>query len=97
MTSFTEFVICAQVTLTSPVLNDKELDLLKADDVLRPKTLTMFFNVSKGIPGALQRALGTLCKAADEAVRAGSQLLILSDRTATLVSLTFVEGVLIFL
>lgn len=71
----------AQVTLLSPVLNENELDILKADRVLKAKTLPTFFNISKGIPGTLQTALDSLCKAADDAVRAGSQLLILSDRT----------------
>lgn len=70
----------AQVTLLSPVLNEKELELLKMDNVLKAKTLRTYFNISKGIPGALQSALDSLCRAADDAVRAGSQLIILSDR-----------------
>ena len=73
------------MTLLSPVLNEKELEILKADNVLNAKTLPIFFNIDKGIPGALQTALDSLCKAADDAVRAGSQLLILSDRTNQLV------------
>jgi len=67
------------------VLNENELDILKADHVLKAKTLPTFFNISKGIPGTLQTALDSLCKSADDAVRAGSQLLILSDRTNHLV------------
>lgn len=73
------------MTLLSPVLNEIELEILKADNVLNAKTLPIFFNIDKGIPGALQTALDSLCKAADDAVRAGSQLLILSDRSNHLV------------
>lgn len=74
-----------QVTLLSPVLNENELEILKSDHVLKAKTLPTFFNISKGIPGTLQTALDSLCRAADDAVRAGSQLLILSDRASHLV------------
>lgn len=73
------------MTLLSPVLNENELEILKADRVLKAKTLPIFFNISKGIPGTLKTALDSLCKAADDAVRTGSQLLILSDRTNHLV------------
>uniref|UniRef100_A0A0D6QXK2 glutamate synthase (ferredoxin) n=1 Tax=Araucaria cunninghamii TaxID=56994 RepID=A0A0D6QXK2_ARACU len=70
----------AQVTLSSPVLNEGELDLLKKDSHLKPCTLPIFFDISKGLDGSLQKALNRLCEAADEAVRNGSQMLILSDR-----------------
>eukprot|EP00250_Pteridium_aquilinum_P010221 c19223_g1_i1 orf=236-5086(+) len=69
-----------QVTLTNPILNDGELDLLKADEKLKACRLPIFFDVSKGVEGSLKKALNKLCEAADDAVRAGSQLLILSDR-----------------
>jgi hypothetical protein len=82
---FLTFCACGQVTLLSPVLNEEELEILKADDVLNAKTLPIFFDIGKGIPGALQTALDSLCKAADDAVRGGSQLLILSDRSNHLV------------
>lgn len=79
------------MTLLSPVLNEKELELLKMDNVLKAKTLRTYFNISKGIPGALQSALDSLCRAADDAVRAGSQLIILSDRNNHLVSSNFLS------
>lgn len=70
----------AQVTLSSPVLNEGELDSLKKDSYLKPCILPIFFDISKGLDGSLQKAINRLCEAADEAVRDGSQILILSDR-----------------
>lgn len=69
-----------QVTLTNPILNEGELDTLKADSKLKPCRLPIFFDVTMGVEGSLRKALNKLCEAADDAVRAGSQLLILSDR-----------------
>lgn len=74
-----------QVTLSDPILSEGELSSLQAIDSLKPATLPTFFDVSDGIEGALQRGLDKLCEAADEAVRSGSQLLILSDRTDDMV------------
>ncbi|XP_031473848.1 ferredoxin-dependent glutamate synthase, chloroplastic isoform X2 [Nymphaea colorata] len=71
----------AQVVLSSPVLNERELDLLVKDPHLKPQILPTFFDIKKGLDGSLERALRRLCEAADEAVRGGSQLLILSDRS----------------
>jgi glutamate synthase (ferredoxin) len=71
----------AQVELSSPVLSEGELDALKAEESLNPATLPIFFDISDAIEGALERGLRTLCEAAAAAVQAGSQLLILSDRT----------------
>ena len=78
-----------QVQLSDPILSDGELSALQATESLKPATLPTFFDVNDGIEGALQRGLDKLCEAADEAVRAGSQLLILSDRTDEMV--TFVQ------
>ncbi|CAM6047747.1 unnamed protein product [Sphagnum compactum] len=71
----------AQVELSSPVLSEGELDALKAEESLNSATLPIFFDISDAIEGALERGLRTLCEAAAAAVQAGSQLLILSDRT----------------
>ncbi|KAJ7541176.1 hypothetical protein O6H91_10G049100 [Diphasiastrum complanatum] len=71
----------AQVRLSSPVLNEGELENLREDSALNCVTLPVFFDIRKHIEGSLAKALRELCRAADEAVRAGSQLLILSDRT----------------
>ncbi|CAM6094651.1 unnamed protein product [Calypogeia fissa] len=70
----------AQMTLSSPVLSEGELELLEGDPIFKSSTLPIFFDISGGVEGSLQKALSSLCEAADEAVRAGSQLLILSDR-----------------
>jgi glutamate synthase (ferredoxin) len=72
---------CLQVELSSPVLSEGELDALKAEESLNSATLPIFFDISDVIEGALERGLRTLCEAAAAAVQAGSQLLILSDRT----------------
>ncbi|XP_078442782.1 ferredoxin-dependent glutamate synthase, chloroplastic-like isoform X2 [Wolffia australiana] len=74
----------SQVALSSPVLNEGELETLMKDTALKPQVLPTFFDIGKGIDGSLERALGELCEAADEAVRGGSQLLILSDRAEEL-------------
>lgn len=72
--------------MPSPVLNEGELDLLMRDSNLKPRVLRTYFDIQKGFDGSLERALVGLCEAADEAVRNGSQLLVLSDRTEELVS-----------
>ncbi|KAK4359624.1 hypothetical protein RND71_021853 [Anisodus tanguticus] len=71
----------SQVILPSPVLNDGELESLLKDSHLKPHVLPTFFDVGKGVDGSLKRSLYKLCEAADEAVRNGSQLLVLSDRS----------------
>ncbi|KAK7396178.1 hypothetical protein VNO78_16993 [Psophocarpus tetragonolobus] len=74
----------SQVMLPSPVLNEGELESLLNDSHLKPQVLPTFFDITKGIEGSLEKALNKLCEAADEAVRNGSQLLILSDRSEAL-------------
>ncbi|CAL5423087.1 unnamed protein product [Camellia sinensis] len=71
----------SQVILSSPVLNEGELELLLKDPYLKPQVLQTFFDIRKGLEGSLEKTLNKLCKAADEAVRNGCQLLILSDRS----------------
>ncbi|XP_062111990.1 ferredoxin-dependent glutamate synthase 1, chloroplastic/mitochondrial [Humulus lupulus] len=71
----------SQVILSSPVLNEGELELLLKDSLLKPQVLPIFYDIRKGIEGSLERTLDKLCEAADEAVRNGSQLLVLSDRS----------------
>jgi glutamate synthase (ferredoxin) len=74
-----------QMTLSTPVLTEGELESLQGDPIFKSSTLPVFFDISGGVEGSLQKALDSLCEAADEAVRAGSQLLILSDKTDELV------------
>lgn len=75
--------------MSSPVLNEKELDSLLKDPHLKPRVLPTFFDIHKGIDGSLEKTLNSLCEAADEAVRNGSQLLVLSDRSDKLVRSNF--------
>lgn len=74
-----------QVILSSPVLNEGELESLLDDPYLKPQVLPTFFDIRKGVDGSLEKTLNKLCEAADEAVRNGSQLLVLSDRSDVLV------------
>ncbi|XP_020235974.1 ferredoxin-dependent glutamate synthase, chloroplastic isoform X2 [Cajanus cajan] len=74
----------SQVMLSSPVLNEGDLESLLKDSHLKPQVLPTFFDITKGIEGSLEKALNKLCEAADEAVRNGSQLLVLSDRSEAL-------------
>lgn len=60
------------------------------DHNLNPQILHTFFEIQKGIPGSLDKAINQLCEAADDAVRNGSQLLILSDRCEELVCVFWV-------
>lgn len=71
----------SQVILSSPVLNEGELESLLKDPYLKPQVLLTFFDIRRGVEGSLEKALNKLCEAADEAVRNGSQLLVLSDRS----------------
>lgn len=71
----------SQMILSSPVLNEGELDTLLKDPIMKAQVLPTFFDISKGVDGSLEKTLYKLCEAADEAVRNGSQLLVLSDRS----------------
>ncbi|XP_020879167.1 ferredoxin-dependent glutamate synthase 1, chloroplastic/mitochondrial isoform X1 [Arabidopsis lyrata subsp. lyrata] len=74
----------SQVILSNPVLNEGTLEELMKDTYLKPKVLSTYFDIRKGVEGSLQKALYSLCEAADDAVRSGSQLLVLSDRSDSL-------------
>lgn len=73
-----------QVALSSPVLNEGELDSLLKDTKLKPTVLSTYFSIRKGLDGSLDKAIKALCEEADAAVRSGSQLLVLSDRSEAL-------------
>jgi glutamate synthase (ferredoxin) len=64
--------------LDSPVLNDAELEQIRQSD-FAVANLSTLFKISDG-PGGLQRAVAELCQQATAAVRAGQELVILSDR-----------------
>lgn len=69
------------------MLNEGELDSLMKDPNLKAQKLSTYFNIRKGLDGSLEKTLQKLCEAADEAVRDGCQLLVLSDRSEELVSI----------
>jgi glutamate synthase (ferredoxin) len=65
--------------LSSPILNEAELAAV-AQQGLPCSTLSTLMPITAG-PGGLESALVALSSAAEAAVRAGSQILVLSDRT----------------
>ncbi len=65
--------------LASPVLTQAQLAALKADSELQAVTLSTLFRAAEGTRG-LAPALQRLCAEAEAAVRAGAQVLILSDQ-----------------
>ncbi|MND55589.1 Ferredoxin-dependent glutamate synthase 1 [compost metagenome] len=72
---------CHCVTLPHPILTSKELEKLRSIDtgLFQAKTIQSYFR-SDGRPGSLEAGLERLCRYADDAVRDGFQVLILSDR-----------------
>ncbi|KAJ3683812.1 hypothetical protein LUZ60_014039 [Juncus effusus] len=74
----------AQVMLSSPVLNEGELESLMKDSALKTKVIPTYFDIRKGLDGSLEKTLQRICEEADVAVRNGSQLLVLSDRSDAL-------------
>ncbi len=72
---------CHCVTLPHPILTSKELEKLRSIDtgLFQAKTIQSYFR-SDGKPGSLEAGLERLCRYADDAVRDGFEVLILSDR-----------------
>ena len=68
----------AVVHLDSPILNEADLKAV-ADQGLATSTLSTLFGLDGG-PTALQAAVQRLSSEAEAAVRAGAQILVLSDR-----------------
>ncbi|MFL5561380.1 MAG: glutamate synthase large subunit [Gemmatimonadaceae bacterium] len=70
-----------QLYLEQPILDESQLDALKALDVpgARARTLGMLFPAT-GETGALERALDALCRDAADAVAGGCTIVVLSDR-----------------
>lgn len=75
----------SQVILSNPVLNEGELDSLIKDPNLKAQVLSTYFDIRKGLDGSLEKTLQKLCEEADEAVRDGCRLLVLSDRSEELI------------
>lgn len=72
---------CHCVTLEHPILTSSELEKLRSIDtgVFQAKTLQCYFKAD-GKPGSLEVGLERLCRYADDAVRDGFEVIILSDR-----------------
>lgn len=72
---------CHCVALEHPVLTSKELEKLRSIDtgVFQAKTLQTYFRADEK-PGALEDGLKRLCLYAEDAVKDGFEVIILSDR-----------------
>ncbi|WP_028296107.1 glutamate synthase large subunit [Olivibacter sitiensis] len=72
---------CHCVALKHPIVTSRDLEKLRSIDtgIFQAKTLQMYFRAS-GEPGALEDGLTRLCRYAEDAVRDGFEVLILSDR-----------------
>ncbi len=68
--------------LESPMINDTEMDMIRASD-FPTSDISTLFAVESSYGSGLESAVEALCKKAAEAVKAGSQILILSDRIDT--------------
>jgi len=72
---------CHCVALEHPILTSRELEKLRSIDtgIFQAKTLQCYFNAN-GNPGALEDGLNRLCRYAEDAVKDGFEVIILSDR-----------------
>jgi glutamate synthase domain-containing protein 2/glutamate synthase domain-containing protein 1/glutamate synthase domain-containing protein 3 len=75
---------CRQIKLSSPILTGEELNKLRQLEVIsggrfKSVALPMLFDVREGAKG-LESALDDLCRQASEAIAAGFEYIILSDR-----------------
>ncbi len=74
---------CRQVQLQQPVLTPKEFDKLRFVDYegFQAKTINTYFLASSKNPGdSLAFALSRICQYAEDAIKDGFEILILSDR-----------------
>ncbi|MBD1892845.1 glutamate synthase-related protein [Coleofasciculus sp. FACHB-SPT9] len=70
--------------LESPVLNEAQLEQICASS-FETEQFSTLFEIEKG-PEGLEAAVRSLCEAAAQAVRAGKEIIILSDRIASGIS-----------
>jgi glutamate synthase (ferredoxin) len=73
---------CEQITIKYPIIHNEHVAKLRhlpPDSPFRSTTLPMLFDPEKDGPG-LEQAMDELCRHASEAVAAGYNILILSDR-----------------
>ncbi|NJN23589.1 MAG: glutamate synthase subunit alpha, partial [Acaryochloridaceae cyanobacterium RL_2_7] len=74
-------VSCKMIELETPILTNAQLAQLKAlqGEPCTSQTLSILFDPDTGVKG-LEAAVESLCIQADEAIKAGASVLILSDR-----------------
>ncbi len=74
-------MVCHTVALPHPILSNNELEKIRSIDtgIFQAKTLQMYFRAD-GKPGSLKKALGRICRYAEDAVDDGFEVLVLSDR-----------------
>jgi glutamate synthase domain-containing protein 2/glutamate synthase domain-containing protein 1/glutamate synthase domain-containing protein 3 len=72
-----------QLVIDNPILRDEELERLRAvdSDVFRARTIDFTWPVAGGAAG-IEEALERICREADDALAAGVNVLVLSDREA---------------
>jgi glutamate synthase (ferredoxin) len=73
---------CRQIAIEYPIIHNQHVAKLRhlpPDSPFRSTTLSLLFDPEKGGPG-LEQAMADLCRRASEAVAAGYDILILSDR-----------------
>ncbi|PVH26127.1 glutamate synthase large subunit [Sphingobacterium corticibacter] len=72
---------CHCVVLEHPIITSSELEKLRSIDtgVFQAKTLQTYFKAD-GQPGSLEAGIERLCRYADDAVKDGFEVIILSDR-----------------
>jgi len=73
-----------QVILDFPVIDNDELARIQHidDDGRRTATIKGLYRVDSG-PRAMQKRIAAMCKEADDAIAAGAEFLVLSDRDST--------------
>ena len=65
--------------LESPIINDEELSEIESSD-FKSQKLSTLYKIETG-PNGLQEAIDNLCQQATDAVEAGVEIIILSDRS----------------
>ena len=72
---------CHMISLKTPFIDNAQMAKFKSltDGYLRSTVLPMLFPAAGG-PQALEKAMDELCRRADEAIAAGTKIIILSDR-----------------
>ncbi|KAJ1437181.1 ferredoxin-dependent glutamate synthase [Ochromonadaceae sp. CCMP2298] len=83
-----------RLKIPSPVLNSMELDAISGMETMKLTTVTTLYPLLEGLTqGGLKAALDRICSTAEDAVRAGNNIINLSDKAddaEDLVGLTYI-------